>query len=95
MTDQAMTPVPGMPDAGERRYWFGKHQPNKKATPLRLELRERTNHTDRIVATFSRLIGFEDVAAQPAAIVEAGEKIIERAARVDEFTGVLGGKDGA
>lgn len=82
-----------LPPAGARRYWFGKHQPHKKSTPLRLELRERTNTTsDRIIETFSRLIGYEDVVAQPEALRLGAEKILERAARVDDFTGVLGGE---
>lgn len=87
--------VDGMPPAGDRRYWVGKHQPNKKATPLRIELRERTNrNSQRIVDAFSRLIGHEDVIAQPDAIIEGAEKIIERAGRVDEFVGLLTHKEG-
>ncbi len=92
MTDAENTfvNIPGMPPAGPRRYWRGLHQPNKKATPLRIELRERTNqNSQRIVDSFSRLITYEDVVAQPAAIIEGAEKIIERAARVDEFVGLL------
>lgn len=98
MTDTTDTfiAVPGMPPAGPRRYWLGLHQPNKKATPLRIELRERTNHnSQRIVAGFSRLIGQEDVIAQPGAIIEGAEKIIERAARVDDFVGLLHGGEEA
>jgi hypothetical protein len=88
-TDNAIA-IPGAPPAGERRYWIGRHQPQKKATPLRIELRERTNqNSQRIVDSFSRLIAFEDVVAQPAAIIEGMEKIIERASRVDEFVGIL------
>jgi hypothetical protein len=37
----------------------------------------------------SRLIGYEDTTAGIEALAEAAEKILERAARVDEFVGVL------
>lgn len=94
MTTDAFIEIPGMPPAGPRRYWTGKHQPQKKATPLRIELRERTNvNSQRIVDSFSRLIGYEDVIATPTSIIEGAEKIIERASRVDEFVGLLAAPD--
>lgn len=92
-TPDTFIKIPGMPPAGEGRYWQSKHQPHKKATPLRIELRERTNrNSQRIVDSFSRLITFEDVIAQPDSIIAGAEKIIERAQRVDEFVGLLAGE---
>lgn len=94
--DDTFITIPGMPPAGPKRYWVGHHQPNKKATPLRVELRERTNqNSQRIVAGFSRLITFEDVIAQPDAIIAAAERMIERAGKVDEFVGLLNGEAAA
>lgn len=86
-----MNPILNLPDPGPGRYWEGKHQPNKKATPLRLELRERTNkdRSERYIPSWTRLIAFEDTVADPTAINEAGAKILDRASRVDEFVGIL------
>lgn len=78
-----------LPDAGGRRYWEIKHQPNKKSTPLRLELRERTNQNSRrVLNSFSRLIAFDDTVAAEAAVIETAERILERAGKVDEFIGI-------
>jgi hypothetical protein len=77
-----------LPKVGARRYWEIKHQAQKKATPLRIELREHkqpdgTQH----IESWTRLIGYEDTIALPLDIQEAAAKIVERAARVDEFVG--------
>lgn len=82
--------IDSMPDPGRNRYWQGKHQPHKRRTPLRLELRERTNRSsDRIVPSLSRLIAYDDTTASIEAVVETAEKILDRATHVDEFVGVL------
>jgi hypothetical protein len=85
--------IPGLkvPDPGDGRYWEGKHQPNKKATPLRIELRERTNKTrsDRYVSSWTRLIAFEDTIADATAVLEAMSKILDRASAVDDYVGFL------
>lgn len=78
-----------LPTIPVRRYWEIKHQPQKKSTPLRIELREHmkpdgTQH----IESWTRLIGFEDTIALPSAIKEAASKILERASRVDEFVGM-------
>lgn len=79
-----------LPDPGRNRYWAAKHQPNKKSTPLRLELRERTNrNSDRLVESMTRLISYDDTIASDDAVIETAEKILERASRVDQFVGVL------
>lgn len=85
-----MTEGIDLPDPGPNRYWHGVHRPLSRKTPLRLELRERTNrNSNRLVTSMSRLIGYEDTTAGIEALAEAAEKILERAARVDEFVGVL------
>ena len=78
-----------LPEVSPRRYWEVKHQPTKKTTPLRLELREhiRPDGTQH-VPSWTRLIGYEDTIALPSSIVEAAAKILERASRVDEFVGM-------
>lgn len=79
-----------MPDPGRNRYWVGVHQPHKRRTPLRLELRERTNrNTTRLVESMSRLIAFDDTTADEVDLLDTAERIIERAGRVDEFVGVI------
>lgn len=83
-----MTDKLNLPDVGARRYWEIKHQPQKKATPLRIELREHLKADGRMhVESWTRLIGFEDTIALPSSIVDAAAKIHERASRVDEFVG--------
>lgn len=78
-----------LPDAGPRRYWEVKHQPHKKNAPVRIELRERTNrNSKRVVDSFSKLISYEDTTASAEALNEAAEKVLERAARVDDFVGI-------
>lgn len=84
-----MTDTLTLPKIPARRYWEIKHQPQKKATPLRIELREHmkpdgTQH----IPSWTRLIGFEDTIALPSSIEEAAAKILERASRVDEFVGM-------
>lgn len=80
-----------LPDPGRGRYWEGKHQPNKKTTPLRLELRERTNkgRSSRFVESWTKLIAYDDTIADAAAVVESANKILDRAAKVDQFVGIL------
>lgn len=84
-----MTDTLSLPNPGKHRYWEIKHQPQKKATPLRIELREHT-HKDgtRHVESWTRLVGFEDTIALPSKIKEAAEKVLEVAGRVDEFVGM-------
>ncbi len=80
-----------MPKLPKGRFFFVKHQPSKKATPLRLELRESiTPNNEVIVPSLSRLIGFEDTVADETTLYEAGLRIIARAGRVDEFIGIYG-----
>jgi hypothetical protein len=83
------SPALNLPAVGERRYWEIKHQPNKKATPLRIELREHMKADgQQHVESWTRLIGFEDTIALPGDIEAAARKVLERAARVDEFVGM-------
>jgi len=86
----SQTPSPiDLPDPGATRYWEIKHQPNKKTTPLRIELREHTKRdSQRHVQGWTRLLGFEETIALPDSIAEAATKVLERASRVDEFVGM-------
>lgn len=78
-----------LPDPGEHRYWEIKHQPQKKTTPLRIELREHTKKDSvRFIPSWTRLVGFEDTVALPSEVRAAADKVLERASRVDEFVGI-------
>ena len=77
------------PPAGDGRFRNITHQPNKKATPLRVELRESISRKERPIVSLSRLIGYEDTIADETSIQEAMLKIRSRAARVDEFVGIV------
>jgi hypothetical protein len=91
-TEYKPVQIKGMPAAGPRRYWQVLHQPQKKTTPLRLELRQRTNqNSDNVVASFSRLIAFDDVIAKDDAIIEGAVRVLERAANVDNYVTIVDG----
>lgn len=84
-----MTEALTLPPIPARRYWEIKHQPQKKATPLRIELREHMKADGaQHIPSWTRLIGFEDTIALPSSIQDAAAKILERASRVDEFVGM-------
>lgn len=84
-----MTDTLTLPPVSDRRYWEIKHQPQKKATPLRIELREHLKADGKQhIPSWTRLIGFEDTIALPSSILESAQKILERASRVDEFVGM-------
>lgn len=87
----ATTDPTKLPHPGEERAWFGEHQPTKQKTPLRLELRERATKgsTAPITRGRTRLIAYADTVATPEAMREAALTILDRAARVDEFVGLL------
>lgn len=87
----AASPATGLelPDPGPTRYWEIKHQPTKKNTPLRIELREHTKKDgSHHVGSWTRMLGFEDTIALPDSIIEAASKVLDRASRVDEFVGM-------
>lgn len=86
-----------LPDPGEGRYWEGAHQPHKKNTPLRIELRERTNRhrSERYVKSWTKLIAYDDTIADVEAVRESANKILDRAAKVDQFVGILTEMEGA
>ena len=77
--------------AGERRFWEVKHQPNKQAKPLRLELRQ-WNVVPRTTTppSFSDLVGFIDTIADELALAEAAKILLTRVGEVDRFVGVHG-----
>lgn len=77
------------PEAGEGRFWHITHQPTKKATPLRVELREALSKAEKPVVSLSRLIGFDDTIADEEQVKETMLKIRARASRVDEFVGIV------
>lgn len=87
-----MTTIPDMPDAGEQRFWNAVHQPANTKQPLLLELREKTTNSPKIVVSFSRLITKQGTIADEKAIVETATEMLERAARVDEFAGIISTK---
>lgn len=85
-----------LPDPGTDREWIGVRNPNNVKFPLTLELRESSLTTGRpFQIGFSVLIAKQPVIADAKAIAAAAEEILVRAARVHEFTGILGGKDTA
>ena len=78
-----------LPEPGAHRFWYIKHQPQKKSAPLRIELREKTVRSAKEpVPSLSRLIGFEDIVADETEIENGALRILAVAARVDEFIGV-------
>lgn len=86
---EPVTRTLNLPDPGPTRYWEIKHQPQKKRTPLRLELRQHDKPDGtRHVESWTRLIGFEDTPALPSDIEKAANLVLEVAGRVDEFVGM-------
>jgi hypothetical protein len=87
---KATTQYP-LPPAGRGRFWHGVHNAGNVKFPMTLELRESSiDIGDREPrASFSRLIAKQPVIADPKAIAEAAKDILVRAARVDEFVGIL------
>lgn len=88
-TFPSKTEVPDLPSPGERRFWYAIHQPNNVKAPLLLELRQRRNSGDEVKVSFSDLIAKQPTIADPVAIREAAVEILIRAAKVDEFVGIL------
>lgn len=88
-TVPARTSIPDLPHPGPRRFWYAIHQPNNVKAPLLLELRQRRNSGDEIKVSFSDLIAKQPTIADPIAISEAATEILIRAAKVDEFVGIL------
>ena len=90
VTIQASTKIPGLPDPGPGRQFVGQHNPNNVKFPMVLELRESMLDDGRpFKINFSRLIAKQPVIADPKVIAAAAEDILVRAARVDEFVGVI------
>ena len=77
-----------LPSAGAKRFWNITHQPNKKLTPLRIELRQKEISSGEALLSLSKLIGFADTVADPDKIKVAAQEILARAGRVDEFVGI-------
>ena len=78
-----------LPSAGEGRFWSITHQPTKKATPLRIELRQSTIPSSKgPLLSLSKVIGYQDTVADDTAIHEAALRIMALASRVDEFVGI-------
>lgn len=78
-----------LPEAGEGRFWNITHQPNKKATPVRIELRQSAVPSAKEpIVSLSRIIGYQDTVADEGEIRTAALKVIALASRVDEFIGV-------
>jgi hypothetical protein len=68
------------------------HNPGNVKSPLVIELRESSielRPDQEPKANFSRLIAKQPTIADPKAIAAAMDDILVRAARVDEFTGIL------
>lgn len=84
------TIISDLPDPGPGRFWHGVHAPNNVKFPMVLELRSSAIANDRPhKVNFSRLIAKQPVIADAKAITEAAADILIRAAKVDEFTGIL------
>ena len=78
-----------LPSAGFGRFWSITHQPTKKATPLRIELRQSNISSAKgPILSLSKVIGFEDTIADAEKIEEAAKIVLARAGQVDEFVGI-------
>jgi hypothetical protein len=88
-----MSSTHNLPDPGPMRFWVGIHNPASVKSPLTLELRERTAGSGVARVSFSRLIAKAHTIADDKAVTDAAEEILIRAARVDDFVGIL--KEGA
>ena len=84
-----MTKSNRLPDPGKGRFWYGVHQPNSTTKPLVLELREKLSKDGPTAVSLSKLIAKEGTIADPDALHETAERILARASRVEEFTGIL------
>ena len=78
-----------LPNPGPMRFWVGVHNPKNAKSPLDLELRERVNESGKAKVSFSKLIAHQPTIADPKAVRDAAEEILIRAARVDEFVGII------
>lgn len=84
---------PKLPNPGKDRFWVIEHQPLKKTTPLRVELRERlSKDSDRNLKSLSRLIGTADTIADTDKVYETAETILVRAGNSDAFVGTWNGE---
>ena len=78
-----------LPSAGEGRFWNIEHQPRKRTTPLRIELRQSNISSAKgPILSLSKVIGFEDTIADAEKIEEAAKIVLARAGQVDEFVGI-------
>lgn len=85
-----MSTIKNLPDPGKGRFWHGVHAPNNVKFPMTLELRESRIADDRPAkVNFSRVIAKQPVIADEKAIIQAADDILVRAARVDEFVGII------
>lgn len=84
-----------MPNPGPERFWHAIHQPTNTKLPLLLELREKMTNNPKILVKFSRLITKQGTIADEKAIIATADEMLERAARVDEFVGVIQAKGDA
>lgn len=74
--------------AGEGFFFVVKHQPTRRTTPIRVELRKPMPGIKAPRESLSSLLGFEDTVADEERIYEAALKVVSRAGRVDQLTGV-------
>lgn len=82
--------VKGMPDPGAGRFWHGVHQPKSLKTPLMLELRQKiAPNSATTVVSMSTLIARQGTVADEDAVEMTAKEILTRAARVDEFVGII------
>lgn len=88
MSEKFEMPNAGSPD----RFWVVKHQPNKKSSPVRVELREAVISGSAHTESLARLIGFEDTVAAEKQLYETALAIRSRVGRVEEFVGIHDGK---
>lgn len=77
-------------EVGEGYFFAVKHQPNKKLTPVRVELRRSVTGVTEPRESLSSLIGFDDTIADEEAVYEAALKVKARASRASELIGVYG-----
>lgn len=83
---------PKLPDPGPNRFWVITHQPQKKTTPLRIELRERlVKDSDKNVKSLSRL-SYEDSIADSETVYSQATKVVIRAGHMDRFVGTWNGE---
>lgn len=85
--------MPRLPNPGKDRFWVITHQPNKKTTPLRIELRERlVKDSTRNSPKLSRLITFEDTVADSEQVYNKATQCVIRAGHMDRFIGIWDGE---